>query len=77
MSRSTTYRSVTYTVPGMTCDHCKKAVSSVPTPVSGVTEVDVDLKTKLVRVSGRTWAKRCCAPPSERRVTRRSDGQRH
>jgi copper chaperone CopZ len=36
----------------MTCDHCKKAVSTELSSVSGVTEVDVDLKTKLVRVSG-------------------------
>jgi len=33
-------------------DHCKKAVSTELSSVSGVTEVDVDLKTKLVRVSG-------------------------
>jgi copper chaperone CopZ len=52
MSQSATYQSVTYTVPGMTCDHCKKAVSTELSSVSGVTEVDVDLKTKLVRVSG-------------------------
>jgi copper chaperone CopZ len=52
MSQSTTYRSVTYTVPGMTCDHCKKAVSTELGSVAGVAEVDVDLKTKLVRVSG-------------------------
>ena len=52
MSHPAPYQSVTYTVPGMTCDHCKKAVSTELGSVSGVTEVDVDLKTKLVRVSG-------------------------
>jgi copper chaperone CopZ len=52
MSQSATYQSVAYTVPGMTCDHCKKAVSTELGSVSGVTEVGVDLKTKLVRVSG-------------------------
>ncbi len=52
MSQSSTYQSVTYTVPGMTCDHCKKAVSTEIGSVGGVADVDVDLKTKLVRVSG-------------------------
>ena len=52
MSQSTTYRSVTYTVPAMTCDHCKKAVSAELGSVAGVAEVEVDLKTKLVTVSG-------------------------
>ena len=43
---------MTYTVPGMTCDHCKHAVSSELAAVGGVAEVDVDLDTKLVRVTG-------------------------
>lgn len=41
-----------YTVSGMTCDHCKRAVSSEVTSVAGVAEVEVDLDTKLVRVTG-------------------------
>ncbi|HYA44877.1 MAG TPA: heavy-metal-associated domain-containing protein [Acidimicrobiales bacterium] len=43
---------ITYTVPGMTCDHCRHAVTTGLGSVAGVVEVDVDLKTKLVRVTG-------------------------
>lgn len=45
---------ITYSVPGMTCEHCKHAVSSEVGAVAGVTDVDVDLETKLVVVSGET-----------------------
>jgi copper chaperone len=41
-----------YTVPGMTCGHCKQAVNEEVSKVSGVAEVDVDLDTKLVLVRG-------------------------
>jgi copper chaperone len=44
--------SITYTVPGMSCDHCKAAVGGELAQVAGVASVDVDLETKLVRVSG-------------------------
>ena len=43
---------MTYTVAGMTCDHCKHAVSSEVGSVAGVTSVEVDLDTKLVTVTG-------------------------
>ncbi len=43
---------ITYTVSGMTCDHCKKAVTEELTAVGGVEEVEVDLGTKLVTVRG-------------------------
>jgi copper chaperone CopZ len=36
----------------MTCDHCKKAVSTELGAVAGVAEVDVNMKTKVVTVSG-------------------------
>lgn len=42
----------TYAVPGMTCDHCKVAVTDEVAEVAGVIAVDVDLDTKLVRVDG-------------------------
>ena len=45
-------QTITYTVPGMTCNHCKRAVSSELGSVEGVTGVEVDLDTKLVRVTG-------------------------
>ncbi|MDA8067908.1 heavy-metal-associated domain-containing protein [Conexibacter sp. DBS9H8] len=43
---------ITYSVPGMTCNHCKAAVTEELSGVSGVELVAVDLDTKLVEVSG-------------------------
>ena len=43
---------ITYTVPGMSCNHCKAAVSSELGAVAGVHEIEVDLETKLVVVRG-------------------------
>lgn len=43
---------ISYSVPGMTCDHCKHAVSSELGTVAGVAGVAVDLDTKLVTVTG-------------------------
>lgn len=42
----------TFTVPDMSCGHCKDAVSSELLEISGVEAVDVDLETKLVLVRG-------------------------
>lgn len=42
----------TFTVPDMSCGHCKDAVSSELLEVSGVEAVDVDLENKLVFVRG-------------------------
>ena len=42
---------MTYSVAGMTCDHCKHAVSSEVGSVAGVAGVEVDLDTKLVTVT--------------------------
>ncbi len=50
---------ITFSVPGMTCGHCKQAVTAEVSKISGVTEVDVDLDSKLVKVtsnSGLAWA---------------------
>jgi copper chaperone len=41
-----------YRVPGMTCDHCTAAVTAEVSKVAGVSAVDVDLATKLVRAHG-------------------------
>jgi copper chaperone len=41
-----------YTVPDMSCGHCKQAVTDEVSKVAGVEEVDVDLDTKLVLVRG-------------------------
>lgn len=43
---------LTYVVAGMTCDHCRVAVTTEVTKVAGVRAVDVDLDTKLVQVHG-------------------------
>ena len=42
----------TYTVPGMHCGHCERAVSAELEQIAGVEFVDVDLETKLVTVRG-------------------------
>ena len=41
-----------YLVPGMTCSHCRVAVTAEVTQVPGVSAVEVDLDSKLVRVHG-------------------------
>jgi copper chaperone CopZ len=43
---------ITYSVPGMSCGHCRAAITDEVGAVPGVSAVDVDLDTKLVRVSG-------------------------
>jgi copper chaperone len=42
----------TYRAAGMTCDHCKIAVTREVSKVDGVSAVDVDLDAKLVHVHG-------------------------
>jgi len=43
---------LTYVAAGMTCSHCKTAVTEEVTKVDGVRSVEVDLDTKLVQVHG-------------------------
>lgn len=43
---------VSYTVPGMHCGHCERAVTELLSSVGGVESVDVDLESKLVTVVG-------------------------
>lgn len=38
-------------VSGMTCEHCKKAVKTAVSDVSGVSSVDVDLASGTVKVA--------------------------
>ena len=42
----------TYSVPGVSCGHCQAAITAEVTGVDGVDSVDVDLDTKLVRITG-------------------------
>jgi copper chaperone len=41
-----------YSVPGMTCEHCRAAIVNEVAGVAGVESVEVDLGTKLVSVRG-------------------------
>ena len=43
---------ITYTVPGMSCAHCKSAIESEVAQVDGVDSVTADPNTKLVVVRG-------------------------
>jgi copper ion binding protein len=43
---------LTYSVPGMSCEHCKTAITNEVSAVDGVQAVDVDLDTKQVAVRG-------------------------
>ena len=43
---------VTYRVPGMSCEHCRAAVTNELSSVAGVESVAVDLDEKLVTVRG-------------------------
>jgi copper chaperone CopZ len=42
----------TYSVPGISCDHCVHAITGEVTKVPGVAEVTVDVDTKTVTVTG-------------------------
>ena len=44
--------SVTYRVPGMSCEHCRAAVATELSSVAGVESVAVDLNEKLVSIRG-------------------------
>jgi copper chaperone len=44
--------STIYTAHGMTCEHCRVAVSAAVSRLEGVESVDVDLATGQVRVVG-------------------------
>ena len=52
MPTPSTSQPLSYVVAGMTCAHCKVAVTEEVTKVAGVASVDVDLQTKLVQVRG-------------------------
>jgi copper chaperone CopZ len=42
----------TYAVPGISCDHCKRAIETEVSAVAAVESVDVDVDAKLVTVVG-------------------------
>ncbi|MCC6833294.1 MAG: heavy-metal-associated domain-containing protein [Thermoleophilia bacterium] len=39
-------------VPGISCDHCRTAITEEVTAVPGVTDVQVDLEARTVTVRG-------------------------
>ena len=43
---------LSYSVPGVSCAHCRRAIEEEVSQVDGVEAVDVDLDTKTVTVSG-------------------------
>ena len=46
---------VSYTVPAMHCGHCERAVKEEVSAVAGVSEVAVDLETKILTVTGESF----------------------
>jgi copper chaperone len=42
----------TYSVPGISCDHCKSAIERELSALEGATTVTVDVAAKTVRVEG-------------------------
>jgi copper chaperone len=52
MSIHTESTTLSFAVDGMSCDHCRVAITGEVTQVRGVQAVDVDLDAKVVRVSG-------------------------
>ncbi len=47
-----TTEQVTYTLPGMSCGHCRAAITSEVEKIAGVSSVEVDLDSKRVTVAG-------------------------
>jgi len=43
---------LTYSVPGVSCGHCRAAISEEVEQLAGVREVEVDLDAKRVAVRG-------------------------
>ncbi|HET7566519.1 MAG TPA: heavy-metal-associated domain-containing protein [Gaiellaceae bacterium] len=43
---------LTYSVPGVSCAHCKHAIESEVSQVAGVASVEVDVDAKTVTVTG-------------------------
>ncbi len=43
---------VTYRVPGVSCDHCRAAIADEVGSLPGVASVEVDLDAKTVTVTG-------------------------
>ena len=42
----------TYTVPDISCDHCRRSIESAVEPLPDVESIDVDVAAKTVTVTG-------------------------
>ena len=49
---SETVEQLTYFVPGVSCGHCRAAITAKVEKLEGVSSVDVDLGAKRVAVAG-------------------------
>ena len=49
-------RITTYSVPGVSCEHCRVAITGEVSQLAGVDSVDVDLGAKRVTVTGDAFA---------------------
>jgi len=47
-----TIEQMTYSVPGVSCEHCRAAITEEVGRVPGVASVDVDLEARRVTVAG-------------------------
>jgi copper chaperone CopZ len=45
-------QTITYSVPGVSCAHCRGTITAEVSEIEGVETIDVDLDTKTVRISG-------------------------
>jgi copper chaperone len=45
-------QTLTYSVPGISCGHCRVAITGEVTQVDGVNTVEVDLESKVVIITG-------------------------
>jgi len=52
MSQTIEPQHLSYSVPGVSCDHCRAAVTAEVEKVDGVWAIEVDLDAKRVRVTG-------------------------
>ena len=43
---------LSYSVPGVHCDHCRAAIEGEVTPLAGVSAVAIDLDAKTVTITG-------------------------
>jgi copper chaperone len=52
LDMSQTIEHLNYSVPGLSCEHCRTAVTAEVARLPGVSDVEVDLDAKRVHVAG-------------------------